>query len=114
VIEMQIVRIAAVILLAALIMAAADAAKGKRLYTDYGCYQCHGRQGQGSSGTGPRLGPNPLAYPAFQAYVRRPTAQMPPYTVKVVSDAELADIYAFVQSLPPPAKSIPLLESVLK
>ena len=36
---------------------------------------------------------------------------MPPYTSKVVSDSEMADIYAFLQSLPqPPAvKDIPLL-----
>jgi hypothetical protein len=36
---------------------------------------------------------------------------MPPYTSKVVSDAELADIYAYLQSIPtpPPASSIPLL-----
>jgi cytochrome c1 len=36
---------------------------------------------------------------------------MPPYTSKITSDAELADIYAFLQSLPhpPDAKNIPLL-----
>jgi hypothetical protein len=37
---------------------------------------------------------------------------MPPYTIKVVPDAELADIYAFLQSLPQPPKadSIPALK----
>jgi mono/diheme cytochrome c family protein len=36
---------------------------------------------------------------------------MPPYTKKVVSDRELADIYAYLQSIPQPpaAKSIPIL-----
>jgi hypothetical protein len=36
---------------------------------------------------------------------------MPPYTSKVVSDAELGDIYAFLKSIrqPPQVKSIPLL-----
>jgi hypothetical protein len=36
---------------------------------------------------------------------------MPPYTAKVVKDTELADIHAFLQSLPqPPAvKDVPLL-----
>jgi cytochrome c1 len=36
---------------------------------------------------------------------------MPPYTAKVVSDQDLADIYAFLQSVkqPPPVKDIPLL-----
>jgi len=37
---------------------------------------------------------------------------MPPYTSKVLSDAELADIYAFVQAapLPPKVDSNPLLK----
>jgi hypothetical protein len=36
---------------------------------------------------------------------------MPPFTEKVVSDAELADIYAFLQSRPrpKPVSEIPLL-----
>ena len=74
-----------------------------------GCYQCHGYEAQGSSSTGPRLGPRPIAFAAFSRYVRQPTGQMPPYTAKVVSDAELANIYAFVRSRPEPAKDILLL-----
>jgi len=36
---------------------------------------------------------------------------MPPYTAKVVSDAELADIRAYLASIPEPqsSKNIPLL-----
>jgi mono/diheme cytochrome c family protein len=77
----------------------------------YGCYQCHGREAQGSSATGPRLGPRPIAFTAFSRYVRRPTGQMPPYTAKVVSDADMANIYAYVQTraTPPAAQGIPLL-----
>lgn len=87
-----------------------NAQNGKRIYTSYGCYQCHGREGQGSP-AGSRIGPRPIPFPAFLRYNRQPTGQMPPYTNKVVSDSELADIYAFLQSLPqpPPAKNIPLL-----
>jgi ubiquinol-cytochrome c reductase cytochrome c subunit len=61
---------------------------------------------------GPRLGPGPLPLPAILKYVRQPTGQMPPYTSKVISDAELADIYAFLQSLPQPPRpeSIPALK----
>jgi hypothetical protein len=42
--------------------------------------------------------------------VRRPTGEMPPYTEKVVPAQDLADIYAFVKSVPKPpdAKSLPL------
>ena len=88
-----------------------NADEGKKLFLSYGCYQCHGREAQGSSATGPRLGPRPIAFTAFSRYVRRPTGQMPPYTAKVVSDADLVNIYAYVQSraTPAAAQSIPLL-----
>jgi ubiquinol-cytochrome c reductase cytochrome c subunit len=79
-----------------------NAQNGKKLFASDGCYQCHGYEAQGASPTGPRLGPRPLAFAAFSKYVRQPTGQMPPYTSKIVTDAELADIYAFLQSLPAP------------
>jgi mono/diheme cytochrome c family protein len=88
---------------------AGNAEEGKKLFASVGCYQCHGLEAQGSSATGPRLGPRPIAFAAFSRYVRQPTGQMPPYTAKVVSDAELANIYAFVRSRPEPPKEIPLL-----
>ena len=89
---------------------AGNAQNGKRIYTSYGCYQCHGYSAQGGT-AGPRLGPNPISFSAFLLYVRQPTGQMPPYTSKVVSDSEVADIYAFLQAIPKPPdpKSIPLL-----
>jgi ubiquinol-cytochrome c reductase cytochrome c subunit len=89
---------------------AGNAETGKKLYVSYGCYQCHGYEAQGSSATGPRLGPRPIAFAAFNRYVRQPTGQMPPYTTKVVSDADMANIYAFVQSRPAPTTNIPLLK----
>jgi ubiquinol-cytochrome c reductase cytochrome c subunit len=90
---------------------AGNAEQGQKLYVSYGCYQCHGREAQGSSATGPRLGPRPIAFTAFSRYVRNPTGQMPPYTSRVVTDAAMADIYAFVQArpAPPAAQTIPLL-----
>jgi ubiquinol-cytochrome c reductase cytochrome c subunit len=92
--------------------AAGNAATGKRLYTKYGCYECHGYEGQGSSLTGPRLGPNPMPIATFVRYARRPTGEMPPYTDKVVSDQDLADIHAFLKALRPlaAAATIPLLK----
>lgn len=82
---------------------------GKKLYTQYGCYQCHGYAAQG--GVGPRLAPRPLVYAAFTKYIRQPSGEMPPYTVKVLSNSQLADVYAFLRSVPPPppVESIPLL-----
>ena len=81
---------------------AGNAETGRQLFVRKGCYQCHGREGQGAPTTGPRLGPNPLALAAFVRAVRSPRAQMPPYTDKIVSDAELADIRAFLDSRPRP------------
>ena len=82
--------------------AAGDAAKGQTLYLKNGCYECHGTVGQG--GTGPRLAPRT----ASLAYVRRPAGQMPPYTPKVMPDADLADVLAYLMTItaPPPAKSL--------
>ena len=87
-----------------------NAENGKKLFTAYGCFECHGRQGAGA-GTGPRIGPPAITLAAVLRYVRAPTGQMPPYTAKVVSDQDLADIYAYLQSIPKVAdyKSIPLL-----
>jgi mono/diheme cytochrome c family protein len=89
-----------------------NAQNGKKIFAAYGCYECHGYEGQGGS-AGARLAPRPIAFAAFSKYVRHPTNQMPPYTTKVVTEQELADIYAYLQSIPvpPPAKSIPQLET---
>ena len=88
---------------------AGTAANGKRLFEQFGCYTCHGWQGQGSA-AGPRIAPRPIAAAALIAYVRKPSGQMPPFTDKVISDAQLTDIRAYLASLPEPAKDIPLLK----
>ena len=75
--------------------------RGQQTFMRIGCYQCHGRQAQGAS-TGPRLGPNPLTLAAFTRAIRTPRNEMPPYSVKLLSDAELADVYAFVSARPRP------------
>jgi mono/diheme cytochrome c family protein len=90
-----------------------NAQNGKKLFAQFGCFQCHGYEAQGGLGTGPRLAPKPLPWAALSRYVRAPAGQMPPYTAKVVPDKDLADIYAFLsaQPTPPPAKNIPLLNN---
>lgn len=89
-----------------------NAENGKQLFAKYGCYECHGREGQGSSMTGPRLAPNPIPYESVAAYIRKPKGEMPPYTEKVLSDRDLADIYAFLQTrkAPPTEKATPMLK----
>jgi mono/diheme cytochrome c family protein len=92
---------------------AASAEKGKAAFTKYGCWQCHGYQGQGSVATsnGKSLAPDPLPYEGFSAFVRSTNRGMPPYSEKILPNDDLADIYAYLQSIPKPAdyKSIPLL-----
>lgn len=89
---------------------AGSVAAGAMLFKKIGCYECHANEGQGGA-NGPRLGPNPIPFARFSAYVRNPAGDMPPYTAKVLLDEDLATIYAFLQARPrPPAvNSIPLL-----
>jgi mono/diheme cytochrome c family protein len=90
------------------VAAAADdpsVARGKTLFTRVGCYECHGYAGQGGA-AGPRIAAR-LPYPAFAAYVRHPAREMPPYTAKVLSEADLAAIYAYVSALPAPPSTAP-------
>jgi mono/diheme cytochrome c family protein len=100
--------IIAVFLLSSFAAVAQDAVKGKATFLRIGCYECHGTVGQG--GTGPRLAPRPLPAAGLIAFVRNPT-RMPPYTAKVVSDADLTDIRAYLATIPapPPVKDIALL-----
>jgi mono/diheme cytochrome c family protein len=88
-----------------------DATKGKELFLKYSCYACHGFSGQ--NGSGARLVPMRMTTAAFTAYVRSPrTRQMPSFSTKVLSDEQLADIHAYIKTLPAskPAKDIPALE----
>jgi len=78
-----------------------DVERGRQTFMKIGCYQCHGRESQGAS-TGPRLGPNPLPLAAFTRAIRTPRNDMPPYSVKILSAGELADVYAFVAARPGP------------
>ena len=52
--------------------------------------------------TGPRLAPDPIPFEALSAFVRKTIARMPPYRKEILSDADLADIYAYLQSIPKP------------
>ena len=76
-----------------------------------GCYTCHGYQGQGG-GAGAKLAPHPISAAALIAYVRHPArGTMPTFSAKVISDADLTDIRAYLASIPdsPAVKDIPLL-----
>ena len=89
---------------------AASAEKGKAAFVQHGCWQCHGLQAQGGV-TGPKLAPDPIPIEAFTAFVRTTNRAMPPYSEAVLSNDDLADIHAYLQTISKPAdyKSIPLL-----
>ena len=74
-----------------------DAAMGKRIYMADGCYECHGTAGAGGGYAGPRLAPNPLPFAAIKAQLRRPASRMPAYSERVLLDAQIADIVAYLQ-----------------
>ena len=89
-----------------------DIERGKKAYQDKWCHSCHGTVGQGGDrGAGPKIAPNPFPWEAFAHQTRRPRSSMPRYPVEVLSDQELADIYAYVSSIKagPSAKDIPAL-----
>ncbi|MDB5405957.1 MAG: hypothetical protein JWL84_869 [Rhodospirillales bacterium] len=87
-------------------------ANGQKLYVAQGCYECHGMVGQGSSFSGPRLASPVMPAAGFVKQLRQPRYEMPPYSDKVLSDAQVGDIIAYLQSIPRPAAadSITLLK----
>ncbi|HEY4370398.1 MAG TPA: cytochrome c [Burkholderiales bacterium] len=88
----------------------ASAERGRAAFIKNGCWQCHGFAGQGGV-TGPALAPNPKPFAVISVFVRNTSGAMPPYQKSILSDADLADIYAYLQSIPKGRdyKSIPLL-----
>lgn len=91
---------------------AGDIARGKKLFNTYGCSDCHGTSGEGGGNAGPKLAPNPLPYSLFSHQLRRPRQRMPIYTDKILSDQQVADLYAYMKAQPKAkdVKDIPLLD----
>lgn len=90
-------------------------ANGKRIYLADGCFECHGRVGEGGAFNGPAP---PLAGIFSRrssleviSSVRKGPNDMPAYSEKVLSNQDLGDIVAYLRSLPGPAnpKNYPLL-----
>jgi ubiquinol-cytochrome c reductase cytochrome c subunit len=89
---------------------AASAENGKAAFVKHGCWQCHGFSGQGGS-AGLKLAPDPKPLEAIMGFVRSTDGPMPPFSEKILSDEDVADIYAYLSSIPKARdyKSIPLL-----
>jgi mono/diheme cytochrome c family protein len=85
---------------------AAPAPADRALFVAYGCYQCHGYEGQG--GEALRIAPSPYPFEAFAARVRKPANEMPAYAPTVLSDADLQALYRYVRAIPEPPADLPL------
>jgi ubiquinol-cytochrome c reductase cytochrome c subunit len=93
----------------------AAVANGQNVYMRVGCFTCHGTVGHG--GAAPRLTPNTLPLAGFTTWVRNGTpgwtiaSGMPAFPDTALGDADLADIRAYLASLPAPAAAddLPLL-----
>jgi mono/diheme cytochrome c family protein len=81
-----------------------NAVEGRRLYLAVGCFTCHGRSGQGGAMNGPAsiLAKTAMPFDGFKGQLRQPISDMPAYSEIVMSDEQIADIYAFLQTLPGP------------
>src|ERR1700704_2601511 len=79
-----------------------DAANGKRVFLAVGCMYCHGRAGQGGAMNypAPPLAKTELPFDGFKGVLRQSLRDMPAYIEQVLPDKDVADIYAFLQSLP--------------
>src|SRR5262245_47958291 len=90
-----------------------DAAAGKRIYLSTGCFYCHGSSGQGGAYNrdAPILAKTAMPFVGFKFQLRNPGGDMPAYIESVMSDQQVADIYAFLQGLPGrrEVKDLPIL-----
>ena len=115
--SLRILVLAAAVILPATMVSAQDTGdvkKGQAVFLAYTCYGCHGFSGQ--NGPGMRLAPMKLPAATFINMVRNPSQpnRMPPYSPKVITDAQLTDVWAYLKTLPdsPAAKDIPLLQQI--
>ena len=82
-----------------------DAARGAELFINNGCIVCHGDQGQGL--IGPTIAQTRFTIEQVLSQYRKPRLLMPPFPEALVPDADVADIYAWLHTLPIPATIVP-------
>src|SRR5689334_11971578 len=82
-----------------------DAQAGKALWDGQGtqCRNCHGSTGQGAFG--PDLAGRKLTLAQFTHAVRRPWGVMPAFVESQLSDADIANLAAYFDSMPTVAQS---------
>ena len=102
-----------------------NAAAGKGLYYSFGCYACHGYNGEtGARAFVGRWG-NLSTEQAFLTFLRGranvaplvPSTSMPNFGENSMSDKQAKDIYAYIRtfkSSAPPLKDIPTLNAIVE
>jgi mono/diheme cytochrome c family protein len=90
-------------------VSAQEVDRDRAVFDSFGCYQCHGHSGQG--GAAARIAPTLYPLEAFVQFLRRPSNEMPAYSVEALSDAEAEAIYRYVRAVrePPAVSDIPIL-----
>lgn len=101
-----------------------SAAAGKDLYYSFGCYACHGYNGE--TGARPFVGRwgNLSTEQAFLTFLRGranvaplvPSTSMPNFSQNSMSDKQAKDIYAYIRtfkSSAPDVKDIPTLNAIV-
>jgi mono/diheme cytochrome c family protein len=63
------------------------------------CSRCHGPEGRGRGSEGPNLIPYDWDYEKTLEQVRRPLCEMPPFPESDLSDAEVAQIVAYLKTI---------------
>jgi mono/diheme cytochrome c family protein len=102
-----------------------NAANGKALYYSYGCYACHGYNGE--TGARPFVGRwgNLATERGFVNFLRGranvapivPITSMPNFGEAALPDKKAKDIYAYIRtfkSSAPPLKDIPTLNAIVE
>ncbi len=102
-----------------------NAANGKALFYSYGCYACHGYNGE--TGARPFVGRwgNLATEQGFVSFLRGranvapiiPITSMPNFSESVLPDKKAKDIYAYIRtfkSSAPPLKDIPTLNAIVE
>ena len=102
---------------------AGNAINGEQLYYDYLCYGCHGYTGE----TGRPLLESPVVNTeaGFRSFLRLradqnpilPSTRMPNYSEEALSDDQVRDIYAFIQTFEshaPELEDIPTLNAIIE
>ncbi|PZC49297.1 MAG: Cytochrome c, mono- and diheme variants [Chloroflexi bacterium] len=82
-----------------------DADRGQQVFFQNGCSACHGDTGQG--GIGPTLALTSLTVEQVLQQYRSPRGFMPAFGPDAVSDQEVADVRAWLQTLPLPDTIVP-------